>query len=339
MKKKVVFITRLFYPHLGGVEKQVMGLSKVLLKKGYQITVITEKYNNKLKDNENINGIDVIRISYPQLPIIGLLVIWLKMLTKCRLFFSSSLIHAYGSFIWILPLRIIIFWKHYFTTFFGWEGIYPIPLRFIILRKLVQKLSHKTTADAGFIEKYYKVKANVIRYPSANTVTGVKNNIKKDEILYVGRLDEDVGILNILAALKELGNYNVTFCGDGVYKNECSDYGKVLGFTNPEKYYSKSRICLSAGHTSIIEAFFHKCLITTTYNNVLKRDYLLMTPFNKWIVVEKNPKILAKKIEYYMNYPEKSKTMVEEAYDWVQKQTWENMAKMYESLWGIKKET
>jgi spore maturation protein CgeB len=77
----------------------------------------------------------------------------------------------------------------------------------------------------------------------------------------------------------------------------------------------------------------------TSYNNDLKKDYLLMTPFKDWIVVEKDPEKLAEKIKYYLDHPEKAKPMIEAAYKWVQGQTWEKMADTYEELWGMKEKT
>ena len=336
--KKFLFITRLYYPHIGGVERPVRELSKHLVKKGHNVSIITEKYETHLDSCEKVEGASVYRISHPKLPVIGLLIIWYKLFLKVRLFSSVDIIHSFGSFIWILPIRFVFFWKNYFVTFFGWEGKFPLPYRYILLRRLANLLTDKSIADAGFIEKYYGIKPDVLRYPSTLSPKKEVNFDKKErKAIYVGRLDNDTGLKNILEGIALLKNTNVEFCGDGELFEECSKYGKVHGFVDPRKYFKPSLICLSPGHTSIVEAFFYKCLIVTTYNNEIKKDYLLMTPFKNWIVVEKDPEKLAEKIKYYLDHPEKAKPMIEAAYKWVQGQTWEKMADTYEELWGVKK--
>ena len=46
-KVRILFLTRSFYPSIGGVEKHILELSKVLIAKGHKISVITEKpYSN-----------------------------------------------------------------------------------------------------------------------------------------------------------------------------------------------------------------------------------------------------------------------------------------------------
>jgi glycosyltransferase involved in cell wall biosynthesis len=118
--------------------------------------------------------------------------------------------------------------------------------------------------------------------------------------------------------------------------SECEKFGKVCGFVDPSPYYEKAAICLSPGHTSILEAFTYKCLVITTYNNPIKKDYLRMTPFKKNIVVRKSPKKMAEMINYYSKHPENATQMIEGAYAWVTTQNWKNLTKQYLKLWGIK---
>jgi glycosyltransferase involved in cell wall biosynthesis len=136
--------------------------------------------------------------------------------------------------------------------------------------------------------------------------------------------------------LRYLKGYKIIFCGDGPLASECEKVGKVHGFVDPTPHYKKAAICLSPGHTSILEAFTYKCLIITTYNNPVKRDYLKMTPFIKHIVVRKSPKKMAEMINYYSKYPENARPMTEGAYNWVATQSWSNITRQYLKLWGAK---
>ena len=58
---KIIFLARLFYPHIGGVEKHVMEISKILLKKGNEVIVITEQLEDtNLKEIKD--GIIIYRV-------------------------------------------------------------------------------------------------------------------------------------------------------------------------------------------------------------------------------------------------------------------------------------
>ena len=58
----ILFFARLFYPHIGGVEKHVLEIGKILIKKGHKIIVFTELHDKKLKLQERFEGIQVYRV-------------------------------------------------------------------------------------------------------------------------------------------------------------------------------------------------------------------------------------------------------------------------------------
>jgi len=88
-------------------------------------------------------------------------------------------------------------------------------------------------------------------------------------------------------------------------------------------------------HLSILEAFACKKMVFAFYNNPIKKDYLEMTPFKKWIVIEKDPKKMANKVIDYLNNPAKYQPLIDRAYEWVKKQTWEKITEKYLQLWGV----
>ncbi len=57
----VLFLTRLYKPHIGGVERHVEGICRVLAKR-HEIKIITEKYEKEQKDYGEIEGIEVYRM-------------------------------------------------------------------------------------------------------------------------------------------------------------------------------------------------------------------------------------------------------------------------------------
>lgn len=330
----------MYSPHIGGVEKQVGELSNRLLKKGFNITIITEEYKSDLKNEEYINGVRVIRFKPKKIKYLGLTYIWLWLFKHRDLIKNADVIHAHSVYIWYWPFRLLFPWKKSYVTFHGWEGVYPIPKKNILIRKIDTFLARKNITISDYVEKHYGIKADKLMYTSVNLPerSSKKSERKnKKNIIYVGRLDEDTGLRKILHAISYLKQYHykIEFCGDGPLRKDCEKLGRVYGFVDPNPFYQKAFFCLSPGHTSILEAFTHKCLIVTTYNNPVKKDYLLMTPFKNWIIVKKSPKLLAEAIKYYTKNPKKAEFMTSSAYRWVKTQNWDNAVKDYLDLWGL----
>ena len=51
-----------FYPHLGGVESHVMGLSRELAARGHEVTVVTTRHTSSAPEHETMDGFDVVRV-------------------------------------------------------------------------------------------------------------------------------------------------------------------------------------------------------------------------------------------------------------------------------------
>jgi hypothetical protein len=66
------------------------------------------------------------------------------------------------------------------------------------------------------------------------------------------------------------------------------------------------------------------------YNNEIKRDYLQMAPFAKYISITSDAALISNAVE---NYMEKKNLEVTRAYLWVKNETWEKMVNLYLRLW------
>lgn len=330
---KILFLCRFFHPHIGGVEKQVFELSLRLIKKNHQVTVITLKHDPDLTDQEIIRQIKIIRIPYLKIKYLGLFSIWLWLFRNIRLIKNSDLVHAHSVLIWYWPFRLLLPRKPIYTTFHGWEGIYPIPKKNILIRKIDALVAWKNITIHDYVMKHYGIKADKIMYTAVDLPE--QTNFKKDfyRLVYVGRLDEDTGLKKILKALSYLKNFQVDFCGDGPLADQCRQYGNVHGWVDPTPFYQKAFICLSPGVTSILEAFSHQCLVITTYNNPVKKDYLLMTPFAQSIIVKQSPLALSQAIKHYSKHPRAAEPKIARAYQWVKTQNWQEAVKLYQQVW------
>ena len=94
LKKKIFIWTGSFYPKVGGLEVASLEYSKYLIKKGYEVTVITNKNPSNLPSKDIFNGIVIKRFRFFHSPInylkffrFDLLLSWLffKIFTLVRL--------------------------------------------------------------------------------------------------------------------------------------------------------------------------------------------------------------------------------------------------------------
>lgn len=325
---KIVFVSKLYSPHVGGVEKHIEKLSNELIREGHSITILTENYSSDLKVEETNKKVKIVRFEYKKTKFLGLFYLWKEFIKRISIFLSADLIHVHDVFIWILPLRFILFWKKFYLTNHGWEGIYPIPRKNILLKRLSTLLCKGSISVGSYIDEFYGIHSNKVIY-GATDIPINKNFKKENRIVYVGRLSADTGLPIFLEAFKQLIDYKVDFCGDGDLNNECKKYGKVHGFVNPSNYLKNAKICFCSGYLSIIEAISYKCLVITAYDNPLKKSYFMNTPFSKWIIIVSNPDDIVDKIKKPFEYSPN----IELAYNWVKPQTWRNVAMQYKDLW------
>src|SRR5258708_2175133 len=121
---KILFLAQHKWPHVGGVEKHVQEISLSLRKKGHKVTTIS---------SEDIN--------YPHIKFFGLLYIWFWLFKNRKFIKTADIVHCHDLFIWYFPFRFFYPKKPIYTTFHGWEGIYPIPLKNVVLKRLAGYLS------------------------------------------------------------------------------------------------------------------------------------------------------------------------------------------------------
>jgi len=238
----ILFISKHKSPHIGGVEKHILEVSKNLKQKGHNIRIISEE-----------------DIKPPQIKILGLLYIWYWLFKNRHLIARCHLVHIHDVFIWYLPFRFLYPKKPVFITFHGWEGKYPIPMWNILNKRIAAKLSTGSIAVGKYIEKYYGIKVNKIIY-GATTLIHINRVEKiKNSIVYLGRQGSDTGYLEFLDWLKIHGQkMKVKF----INKSK-----------NPEKFLRTAEFCVPSGYLSYLEAKSMDCKIMTFANNPLKVDY------------------------------------------------------------------
>lgn len=360
----ILFFARRFYPHIGGVEKHVLEISKILVSKGHKVIVISEtppgshsiSYQSdspsarpvgKFKNLESYN------INPGKDDWFKKFRIWRQLWKHRGLIRSSDVVHCHDVFFWYLPFRILFPFKKVFTTFHGYEGNNIPNKRAIFMHKLSEKLSNGNICVGDFLKKWYGTKPTFVTYGAVDFQTIKKykseNKNKKNKnnkVIFFGRLEEETGIMKYLEAMKILKKkgkgFEIDVYGEGSLENSVRKFSKannlrvnLKGFIlNIESVLNNYEYVFCSRYLSILEAMAFKKPIFAEYNNAIKKDYLQMTPFAKYISISKDENDIGQNIEEYSLG--KKKIMIEDAYNFVKTETWDKMTDTYLKLWKFK---
>ena len=316
---KILFLSQYFYPHIGGVEKHVLMVSRELVKFGHQITILTLKHDVKLKSFELIQGIKVVRIPYCE----SKRGKWRKLWQNRQLFKSADIIHCHDIFFWYLPFCLLLPFKPVFTTFHGWEGKFPVPFKNLVLRKLYEWLSWGNICIGGYLAIWYKTKPDFISYGAVEPIKIKPVKPKTKHLVFIGRLQADLGLLEYFKAFKILTKqgYKITFVGDGPLRQKAVKLGRVVGkVNNIQPFLLSASHVFCSSYLIIWEALRLKRQVFALYNNGLKKDYLISFPAAKHIHISGSAQELisqlAHKLSSCTQYP-----------------NWSQVAKIYLKLW------
>ncbi len=347
----ILFFSRLFYPHIGGVEKHVLEVSKHLIKKGHFVTVLTEKFERDLLHTDEINGIKILRIDVGNDNFFKKFRIWKNLFKYRELIKKSDIVHAHDVFFWYFPFRFLYPSKKIFTTFHGYEGNKIPGFKPKLMHKIAEKLSKGNICVGDFLKKWYGTKPDYVTC-GAVEVSSIKYRVlsinrNKIKFLFLGRLEEETGIMEYLKSLKILTEkgykFSLVVLGDGSSRKKAEIFtknnkinAKFKGFVeNIDKYLQDCDFVFTSRYLGILEALSFKKFIFAHYNNLIKKDYLEMAPFEKFISISAGYKQLSLSFEYLLKDIQKRENMINNGFDWVKNQTWDKVATTYLKLWEI----
>lgn len=320
-----------------------MEVSRQLVQRGHKVIVLTEQHQESLKGKEIINSVVIYRIPVGKSEWLKKFRIWRWLFKHQDLIKKADIAHAHDVFFWYLPFRFLYPKKQVFITFHGYETHFPPAKKAIFVRKLSERLSFGNICVGDYIQKWYGTKPSYTSYGGVEILqinTNATNKKNKLKILFIGRLENDTGLLIYLEALKILRKKEVDFefevCGDGSLRKLAEGEGRVVGFVpNLKTYLMRSDLIFSSSYLSILQAMLFKRPVFAAYNNPLKEDYLKMAPFARWIVIENSAIRIARKIIYHKYNKDKYNVLVEEGYNWVKAQRWDNVVSLYLKLWKM----
>jgi glycosyltransferase involved in cell wall biosynthesis len=338
-KKKVVFLARLFYPHIGGVETHVLQLALQLQKRGYRCIVITEQFDTKLLQTQKIFGIQVLRI--PQNSCGSKRKMWAWVWEHRALFQTAQVVHAHDVAWWYWPFTFL-FSARLFTTFHGYEGVNAPSFTKILSRKLSETLSHATICVGVWMKKWYYTTPSFITYGAAACMPS-KISRKQYTAVFIGRLSGDTGILDYLrATVMARGAWKLDVFGVGPLEEEVKKiakrYSKYITFrgetNNPAIELKKHRWAFVSRYLSILEAQQVGRFVFAHWNNEIKRDYVSSLPTRQQLEIFHTPDQLFKKVQMIKKQPHQELERIRKAQAWASLQTWKKTADMYEALWS-----
>ncbi len=344
--KKILFLSRLFYPHIGGVEKHVYEISQRLIKKGYKITVITEKYDETLTNFEIVDSIDVYRIFIPSNEKLKKYSIWRWLFKHKKILENADVVHCHDIFYWYLPFRFVFPNKKVFTTFHGYEGDKIPDWKSKLMHKLAEKLSFGNICVGDYLKKWYGTNPTYVTYGAVDIPKESNSSSKKNEIVFIGRLEKETGILEYIKAIKSLRDKKIPLhmlvLGDGSLRKKAEAFSKKYslgvnfkGFVKDvNKYSSNARYIFTSRFLGTLEAFALKKYVFSVYNNSIKRDCFAMSPFISYISLSNSSDDIANEVVRIVENRDLERDRIDKAYRWVVKQNWNNLVNLYIKLWG-----
>jgi glycosyltransferase involved in cell wall biosynthesis len=342
----VLFLTRRFYPEIGGVETHVLALGKELVRIGHKVTVVTQmpkSQNNSLEISRSIDGIHVYRIDSGIENRFWKFKVWKALWNYRFLINSADVVHCHDVFFWYLPFRLIFPNKKVYITFHGYEGVFPPLQKAVFVRKISEVLSHGSICVGDYIKKWYGTNPDYVTYGGVSEVKDTAKGVKDAHLLNIvllGRFDKDIGVDMYLNSLKLLKNKKTKFrfkaYGEGPLSKKIKKYGHAYSFVrNVDTALAGADIVFASSYLSILEALIRKKIIISVFENALKEDYLKMSPFASLIYICRSPREVFEVLESVKEHPWKSASMVENGYQWARKQSWSEVVKMYLKLWKI----
>ena len=335
----ILFFTNYFYPHVGGVEKHVLEVSKELIQSGHTVIVMTQQFDKKLPKFEKYKNILVYRMPIGKLDWFQKFRIWRELFRNINLIRNADIVHCHDVFFWYLPFRFLFFWKKAFVTFHGYES-FPVSFKNVIVRKVSEILANGNICIGDFMKKWYSANPTIISY--GGVVLQEKNSLSpvSPSALFYGRLDDQTNIREYVQAIKlmrkQIPNFKFKIIGEGDYRSVVKNEA-VEGFIkNPEKKLRFFRFAFLSRYLSILEALAARRLVFALYDNNIKEDYLRMSPFANCIVIAGSPEELCEKLLYYLSNPKKEKQLVDKGYRFAQENTWKKVCRTYQALWRKK---
>ena len=349
--KKAILLCNYYFPFVGGC-KYYQAVAEGLAKKGYSVTVWTPQRKATHSADELLNGVTIRRFKMG-----SLLSVWLFIFRNIAQLRKSDIVHGFDYntiLFWYFPFRFLFWRKPVFVTFLGHEGRYPLPKRFVFMRKIAEVMTWGNICGGDYLKVWYKTKPDFIAYGGCEEPARKSEEPKEPSAVFIGRVQTDSGIMEYVKAigiLKSKGRpLSLDIYGSipdqklfesiMTYVSEHNLPIKHLGIAHSvEETIQKYKYAFFSACLANMEAMICRRLVFSVYSNPLKKDYLEMVPGARSMnEIVASSEQLAERIRLHLDNPSLSRDMINKAFRYAKEQTWEKVAevhgKLFEKKWA-----
>ncbi len=265
---RILHVTPFFSPHIGGVERHGLEVSRCLAEKG-------------LSERETIGRVRIIRAPFWGMGYFSrLFSAWWFVIRNWKEFreFDITHLHDFPAFVWALPL----FGKRA-ITFHGFEHDPPK-----FYNKLLRKLAEKSVGSVFCVGKYLR-RIYGTRCLDKNIIVGgvewkrFSGNRKRirNKIVFLRRLEGDNHPLECIEALSGTG-IGIDFYGKGslvakarAFSVERGVSARFFGETkHPENILPRYELAFASKQLAILESLASGCAVFSLHSSNLQKELL-----------------------------------------------------------------
>lgn len=352
---KIVFVTVHYHPRVGGVEKHVREAALRLAAAGHTVTVVTGLDDPDLPRRDRDNGIRVLRLSRPKVPVLGRFTANIRFLMHLKLLMGADVVHYHDvSAFWgwgLISYPLLwLFGNKVFLTFHGWEGAVP-PRRAMILRRRVSAaLAAGTLSIGAFIDRWYGTRSDSVGYGGVDhrryNCGGRESGDLPPRVAYLGRFASDTGLPLLVEAVRLVvqepgGSPHFDFYGTGPLEDElkllqAEGRGRVRVMppvADTAAIVMDVPAVAASGYLSILEALSARRMVIAMYADPLREDYLRCHPAADSLWICGTAQEVRSALLDIFTRPEEARRRSEAGWRWAQGQSWEHVTGEYLRLW------
>jgi glycosyltransferase involved in cell wall biosynthesis len=256
----ICYCYHVFYPVNGGVEQNIMNVSRELIKRGHKVTVVTSSVPNR-PDREFYNGIEILRTK----PLFWLFKVpFMPRYKKLLSSVDADIIHAHGTVPGVSDTAILYASKKGIPSvltyhFDGYSDslvgkIAAFFYNVLINKRVVSKTNRIIALSKAYIETSPVLKENsekidiipngvdLKKFNPDVDVSGIREKYKlpeKNVIIFVGRFVKTKGIEYLIKAMKYVDKGTLLLVGGGelepelrklVHEEKLDEKVRFLGF-------------------------------------------------------------------------------------------------------------
>ena len=259
---KILFVSDIYYPHIGGVSEHIYHLADEFEKKGHFVRILTGRMSGDFfPDEERVIRVGTgLTIKYNQS--VGRITVVPNPYVVEDIVNRFDVVHIHGAVAPTFPLLALLFSKK--TNIFTFHPTFDSSLPYLIFKKplgyffrrIDGLIAVSETARESF-RKYFPGEYRII--PNGVDVKRFKPGKKKrNQILFVGRFEPRKGLDYLLKAMpeviREIPDARLYVVGGGYRKfkinvPECvKSHIQFTGFVHPDQlplYYGSSEVFVS----------------------------------------------------------------------------------------------